>query len=42
MINVGRNFEGMRRERNDVDQNIGSIKIKIPSFQGKKDPNTYM
>ena len=25
-----------------VDQNIGSIKINIPSFQGKNDPDTYL
>ena len=34
-----------RREprRNDgIDQNLGSIKMKIPSFQGKNDPEAYL
>ena len=31
-----------RRNRNRVDSNLGSIKMKIPSFQGKNDPEVYL
>ena len=30
------------RERNRVDGNLGSIKMKIPPFQGKNDPEAYL
>ena len=30
------------RLRNWEDNNLGSIKIKIPSFQGKNDPEVYL
>ena len=26
----------------DVDRNLGSIKMKIPSFQGRNDPDVYL
>ena len=28
--------------REMVDRNLGSIKIKIPSFQGRNDPEAYL
>ena len=36
---------GFRRERENTqrrDNNLGSIKMKIPSFQGKNDPELYL
>ena len=29
------------RQNDDVDCNLGSIKMKIPSFQGRNDPDVY-
>ena len=26
----------------DVDRNLGSIKLKIPAFEGKTDPEAYL
>ena len=37
----GREVRG-REVRNREDNNLGSIKMKIPSFQGKSDPETYL
>ena len=37
----GRGY-GFRDARNRVDNHLGSIKMKIPSFQGKSDPETYL
>ncbi|PKI71810.1 hypothetical protein CRG98_007826 [Punica granatum] len=40
--------EGRKHDRQDqgvrdrVDRNIGSIKIKIPQFQGRNDPDAYI
>jgi len=34
----GRNPRG----RDGVDRNLGSIKMKIPSFQGRIDPKAYL
>ena len=31
-----------REARNRVDNNLGSIKMKIPAFQGKSDPEAYL
>ena len=31
-----------REARNWVDNNLGSIKMKIPAFQGKSDPEAYL
>ena len=31
-----------REARNRVDNNLGSIKMKIPAFQGKSDPKAYL
>ena len=31
-----------RRNPNRVDNNLGSIKMKIPSFQGKNDSEAYL
>ena len=28
--------------RDRVDRNLGSIKMKIPSFQGRNDPEAYL
>ena len=33
---------GARRRVGNVDRNIGSIKMKIPSFQGKNNPDAYL
>ena len=30
------------RGRDRVDRNLGSIKMKIPSFQGRNDPEAYL
>ena len=36
-------YGGRRREdRNREDNNLGNIKMKIPSFQGKNDPEAYL
>ena len=32
----------LREARDREDNNLGSIKIKIPSFQGKNDPQVYL
>ncbi|KAJ9541184.1 hypothetical protein OSB04_027690 [Centaurea solstitialis] len=32
----------IRRNPNRVDNNLGSIKMQIPSFQGKNDPEAYL
>ena len=38
-----RRYEGRLREtRNWEGNNLGNIKMKIPSFQGKNDPETYL
>ena len=38
-----RKYGGRLREaRNQEDNNLGSIKMKIPSFQGKNDPEAYL
>ena len=38
-----RRYGGRNREvRNREDNNLGSIKMKIPSFQGKNDPELYL
>ena len=31
-----------RKDRNQVYNNLGSIKMKIPMFQGKSDPEAYL
>ena len=36
-----RRFHGGRGDRNREDGNIGGIKLKVPSFQGKSDPEAY-
>ena len=36
--NGGRAREGRNRE----DNSLGSIKMKIPSFQGRSDPEAYL
>ena len=42
-INSNRRYGGQFREaRNRGDSNLGSIKMKIPSFQGKNDPEVYL
>ena len=34
--------EQFREARNQENNNLGSIKMKIPSFQGKNDPKDYL
>ena len=43
-ISVGshRRYGRDREARNWVDNNLGSIKMKIPAFQGKSDPEAYL
>ena len=38
----GREPRGNIVGRDRVDRNLGSIKIKIPSFQGRNDPEAYL
>jgi hypothetical protein len=38
----GRGHGRNPRGRDGVDRNLGSIKMKIPSFQGRTDPKTYL
>ncbi|XP_068657917.1 uncharacterized protein [Aristolochia californica] len=37
-----RRYDRNREARNRVDNNLGSIKIKIPTFQGRSDPEAYL
>jgi hypothetical protein len=37
-----RGLEGNPGGRDGVDRNLGSIKMKIPSFQGRTDPEVYL
>ena len=37
-----RQQQHVQREREVVDHNTGSIKLSIPSFQGKNDPDAYI
>ena len=37
-----RGLEGNLRGRDGVDRDLGSIKMKIPSFQGRTDPEVYL
>ena len=37
-----RRFGRIRRNGNQEDNNLGSIKMKEPSFQGKSDPGAYL
>ena len=32
----------LREARNREDNNLGNIKMNIPSFEGKNDPETYL
>jgi hypothetical protein len=38
----GRGFRRDPRWRDGTDKNLGNIKMKIPSFQGKNDPKAYL
>ena len=38
----GRELRGNIVGRDRVDRNLGSIKMKIPSFQGRNDPKAYL
>jgi hypothetical protein len=38
----GRDFRTGPRWRDRTDRNLGNIKMKIPSFQGKNDPEAYL
>jgi hypothetical protein len=38
----GRGFRTGLRWRDGIDGNLGNIKMKIPSFQGKNDPKAYL
>ena len=37
-----RRYDRDREARNRVDNNLGSIKMKIPASQGKSDPDAYL
>ena len=39
---INRRYGGRYRDRNREDNNLGNIKMKIPSFQGKNDPEAYL
>jgi len=43
-IRPHRDFEhrGDFDDLGDIDQNLGSIKLKIPAFKGKTDPKAYL
>nr|CAN80357.1 hypothetical protein VITISV_003507 [Vitis vinifera] len=38
----GRGFRRAPRWQDGTDRNLGNIKMKIPSFQGKNDPKVYL
>ena len=38
----GRGFRRNPRWLDGTDRNLGNIKMKIPSFQGKNDPKVYL
>ena len=38
----GRGFQRDPRWQDGTDRNLGNIKMKIPSFQGKNDPEVYL
>jgi hypothetical protein len=38
----GRGFQRDPRWQKGIDRNLGNIKMKIPSFQGKNDPEAYL
>ena len=38
----GRGFRRDPRWQDGIDRNLGNIKMKIPSFQGKNDPEVYL
>ena len=43
LVVSNRSYGGRHKEyRNREDNNLGNIKMKIPSFQGKKDPEAYL
>jgi hypothetical protein len=35
-------LDGLVEGQNGIDRNLGNIKMKIPSFQGKNDPKAYL
>ena len=37
-----RRYGGNREDRNQVDNYLGNIKMRIPAFQGKSDPEAYL
>ncbi|XP_062115055.1 uncharacterized protein LOC133829215 [Humulus lupulus] len=37
-----RRYGGNREDRNQVDNYMGNIKMRIPAFQGKSDPEAYL
>ncbi|XP_019184978.1 PREDICTED: uncharacterized protein LOC109179930 [Ipomoea nil] len=42
-IEMGRRERGRRRAaRRDVDDDLGNIKMSMPNFQGKSDPDAYL
>ena len=38
----GKGFQRAPRWQDGTDRNLGNIKMKIPSFQGKNDPEVYL
>jgi hypothetical protein len=41
-VRYERGFEGNLGGQDGVDRDLGSIKMKIPSFQGRTDPEVYL
>ncbi|WP_163008930.1 hypothetical protein, partial [Streptomyces sp. S5] len=41
-VGCHRRYGRDREARNRMDNNLGSIKMKIPAFQGKSDPEAYL
>ena len=41
-IRQGRGIQRDLIRREEVDRNLGNIKMKIPSFQGRNDPEAYL
>jgi hypothetical protein len=38
----GRGFRRDPRWQNGIDRNLGNIKMKLPSFHGKNNPEAYL
>ena len=38
----GRGFRRNQRWQDEIDKNLGNIKMKIPPYQGKNNPEAYL